>query len=68
MTLVSEVRLWYESLRLIAVVWYGLQAQFREQYSMIGSTREQYFPFLELFHFDENTETKLNQETAMIHT
>ena len=30
---------------------------FRQQYSMIGNTREQLFQSMRLFHFQENTET-----------
>ena len=45
LTLVGETRLWYESLRPINVDWTGLQNQFRQQYSMIGNTREQLFHF-----------------------
>ena len=41
-TLVGEARLWYKSLRPINVDWQGLQNQFREQYSKIGNTREQF--------------------------
>ena len=38
-----EARLWYESLRPIDVDWIGLQNQFRQQYPMVGNTREQLF-------------------------
>ena len=57
LALVGESRLWYESLRLINVVWNGLQNQFQQQYPKIGNTREQLFYAWRLFHFDENTET-----------
>ena len=57
MTLVGDVRLWYESLRPIAVDWNGLQYQLRQQYSKIGHTREQLFHGWRSFHYDENTET-----------
>ena len=33
LTLTSEARLWYESLRPIVVDWIGLQEHFRQQYS-----------------------------------
>ena len=33
LTFVGEARLWYESLRPIALDWTGLQNQFRQQYS-----------------------------------
>ena len=57
LTLVGETKLWYESLRPIALDWNGLQNQFRKQYSKIGNTREQLFHAWISFHFDENTET-----------
>ena len=57
LTLVGEARLWYESLRPIKADWEGLQNMFRQQYSKIGSTREQLFHAWRSFHFDENTET-----------
>ena len=40
LTLVGEIRLWYEPLQPINVDWLGLQNQFRQQYSKIGNTRE----------------------------
>ena len=40
----------------IAVDWNGLQAQFRQQYSRIGNTREQLFHAWRTFHFDKNSE------------
>ena len=52
LTLVGEARLWYESLRPIALDWNGLQNKFRQQY-----TGEQLFHAWRSFHFDENTET-----------
>ena len=55
--LVGGARLWYESLRPIALDWNGLQNQFRQQYSKIGNTREQLFHAWRSFHFDKNTET-----------
>ena len=57
LTLVGEARLWYEFLRPINVDWIELQNQFRQQYSKIGSTREQLFHAWRSFHFNENTET-----------
>ena len=57
LTLVSEARLWYESLRPIAVDWNGLQDQFRHKYSKISNTREQLFHAWRWFHYDEYTET-----------
>ena len=43
LTLVGEASLWYKSLRPINIDWQGLQNQFRQQYSKIGTTREQLF-------------------------
>ena len=40
LTLIGEVRLWYESLRSIAVDWQGMQDQLRQLYSKIGNMRE----------------------------
>ena len=40
---VGEARLWYESFRPINIDWIGLKNQFRQQYSWIGITREQFF-------------------------
>ena len=57
LTLVGEVRLWYESVRQINADWEGLQNMFRQQYFKIGNTREQLFHAWRSFHFDENTET-----------
>ena len=57
LTLVGEARLWFESLKSIAIDWHGLQAPFRQQYSEIGNTREQLFHVWKSFHFYENSET-----------
>ena len=46
----------YKSLRSINVDWVGLQNIFRQQYSKIGNTREQFFHTWRSFHFDENVE------------
>ena len=43
LTLLEEARLWYHSLELINVDWQGLENLFKQQYSKIGSTREQLF-------------------------
>ena len=58
LTPVAEANLWYESLRTIVPDWNGLQAQFRQQNSIIVNTREQLFHSWRLFHFDENSQTK----------
>ena len=58
LTLAGEARLWYESLRHIKCrLARPTENQFRQQYSKIGSTREQLFHAWHSFHFDENTET-----------
>ena len=72
LTLIGEVRLWYESLRPIAVDLQCLQHQFRQQYSKIGNTWEQSFHAWKSFHYDENTETldtyvtRIRQVTAIL--
>ena len=43
LTLLGEARLWYESLESIIIDWQGLQNLFRQQYSKIGNTRNNYF-------------------------
>ena len=55
--MVGEARSWYESLRLINVDCIGLRNILRQQYSKIGSTRDQLFHAWRSFHFDENAET-----------
>ena len=57
LSLIGEARLWYESLRPIALDGQGLQDQFRQQYSQSGNMREQLFHAWRSFHYDENTET-----------
>ena len=57
LTLSGEARLWYHSLEPINVDWQGLQNLFRQQYSKIGNTIEQFFHALRSLNFDENTET-----------
>ena len=52
----GEVRLWYKSLKPIAINWHELQDQFRQQYSKIGNTGEQLFHTWRLFHYDESLE------------
>ena len=50
--------LWYQSLEPINADWQEfLQNLFRQQYSKIGSTREQLFQTWRSFNFDENTES-----------
>ena len=56
LTLIGEVRLWYESLRPIVIDWQGLQDSFRQQYSKIGNTCEGLFHVWRSFHYDKNTE------------
>ena len=57
LTLVGEVRLWYESLRLIAGDWNGVQDQFWQQFSKIGNTWQQLLHAWRSFYYDEYTET-----------
>ena len=56
LTLIGEVRLWYESLALLDDDWQALQNKFRWQYSKIGNTPEQPFHAWRTFKFDENTD------------
>ena len=56
LTLLGVARLWYHSLGPINVDWQELQNLFRQQYSKIGTTREQLFHAWRSFNFDENTE------------
>ena len=58
LTLLGEVRLWYQSLEPIKADWQGLQNLFRQQYSKIGNTREQLLHTWRSFNCDENTETE----------
>ena len=57
LTISSEARLWYETLRPVEVDWTGLQEHLRQQYSKFGNTREQLFHMSRTFHYDENVET-----------
>ena len=57
LTLTSEARLWYETLRPIVVDWTGLQEHFRQQYSKFGNAKEQLCHVWRSFHYDENAET-----------
>ena len=56
LTLNSEARIWYETLRPIVGDWTGLQEHFRQQYSKFDNTREQLFHVWRSFHYDENAE------------
>ena len=57
LTLTSEAKLWYETLRPIEVDWTGLQECFRQQYSKFGNTKEQLFHVWRSFQYDENSDT-----------
>ena len=57
LTLIGEVRLWYESLKPIDMDWNALQECFRQQYSKFGSSREQYLHMWRSFCYDENEDT-----------
>ena len=52
-TLLSEARLWYETLGAQQLDRAGLQGHFQQQYSKFSNTREQYFHAWRSFHFDE---------------
>ena len=72
LTLTSEARLWYETLRPIEVDWTGLQECFRQQYSKFGNTKEQLFHMWRSFQYDENSDTidsyisKIKQEASLL--
>ena len=55
LTLLGEVRLWYETLNPDAIDWLVLQNALKRQYSNLGNTPEQYFHQWRSFYFDENT-------------
>ena len=56
LTLTGKARLWYETIRHANVEWPLMQECFRQQYSMFGNTREQYFHIWRCFQFDEATD------------
>ena len=74
LTLLGGARLWYETLNAQQqqLDWTGLQESFRQQYSKLGNTREQYFHVWRSFHFDETTDTidgyiqKVKQVAALL--
>ena len=58
LTLLGEVRLWFQSLEPLGnTTWPQLQNAFRQRYSKLGNTQEQLFHAWRSFNFDENTET-----------
>ena len=57
LTLLGEARLWHQSLEPINAEWKELQNLFRQQYSKIGNTREQFFHTWRSFNFDEYAES-----------
>ena len=57
LTLLGEVCLWCEPLRIIVLEGNGLQYQFRQQYLKVGSTRENYFMHGDHSTLMKNTET-----------
>ena len=66
LTLVGEARLWYELLRPINVDWIGLQNQFRQQYSKIDNTREQFFHTWRSFYFNDKNAESLDSYVTYI--
>ena len=56
-SLLGEARLWYETLSLNNIAWLELQNAFRQQYSKLGNTPEQYFHQWRSFYFDENADS-----------
>ena len=58
LTLLGEVRLWYQSSEPLGeTTWAQLQNLFRQRYSKLGNICEQIFYAWRSFTFDENTET-----------
>ena len=57
LTLLGEARPWYETLNLDNIAWLELQNAFRQQYSKLGNTPEQYFHQWRSFYFDENVDS-----------
>ena len=58
LTLLGDVRLWYQSLDPLGeTTWAQLQNLFRQRCSKLGNTHEQLFYTWRSFTFDENTET-----------
>ena len=66
--------MWFETLNVQQqqLNWTGLQERFRQQYSKVGNTREQYFHVWRSFQFDEATDTidgyiqKVKQVAALL--
>ena len=71
LTLIGEVRLWYELLAPLDDDWPAFQNKFRWQYSKIGNTPELFHAW-RTFKFDENTDTidsyvlRMSQVAAML--
>ena len=71
MTLISEARLWYESLAPLDNDWPTLQNKFRWQYLKIGNTPKQLFHAWRTFKYDENADSidsyvlRMSQVVAM---
>ena len=58
LTLLGEVRLWYQCLEPLGeTTWAELQNLFRQRYLKLGNTHEQLFHTWRSFTFDEKTET-----------
>ena len=56
--MLGEERLWFQSLEPLGnTTWPQLQNLFRQRYSKLGKTHEQFFHVWRSLNFDENTET-----------
>ena len=64
-TLLREARLWYETLNVTNIAWLELQNAFRQQYSNLSNTPEQYFHQWRSFYFDENADSIDSYVTRM---
>ena len=71
-TLTGEARLWYETIRNANLDWPVMQEHFRQQYSKVGNTKEQYIHIWRSFQYDEATYTiyghihKVKQVAALL--
>ena len=72
LTLLGGARLWHKTLNLNNITWLELQNAFRQQYSKLHNTPEQYFHQWRSFYFDENADiidsyvTRVSQCAAML--
>ena len=56
LTLASDTRNWYETVRNVQLDWPALQRHFRQKFSKHGNNRDQYYQMWRNFHFDESVD------------